>query len=186
MTDTETMQRHLDSAKSIRTWLIQQRDKQEVFPAARAGIRSELSKLNQVIERIEQEQKRAAKKEADEAQLLDLAKQLTHVRHVSEFANPTSTTVEQVWNMRTRGQREAWLKVAKAARDLVADGVPQQITIDGNPVELSRLGHVGRIVIDRDAELTEHVDPARRLVELGEAAVKAIEGWPKAEGAQPW
>lgn len=183
MTDTESLQRHLDAAKLIRTWLIQQRDKQDVIPAARAGIRSELSKLNQVIERIEQAQKQAAKAEADEASLLELAKALSFAR--STYRTEEVGNADALWAYRTDGQKKSWLEVAKTARDLVAGGVPQQlppIVFEGNPIQLSRMGHVGRVVIDRDNELAGHVDPDRRVAELGTAAVNALDDWPWKEG----
>jgi hypothetical protein len=198
MTDNvEALQRHLDSAKSVRQWLISERDKLGVFPAGRnAGIRNELSKLNDIVDRIEKELKRAQQVAADEASLTELAKQLTHTRHVAGASGVVRTTVEQVWDLRTPSQREAWLEVARKARDLVAGDVPQQISIDGtdtrtivfegNPIQLSRLGYVGRVVIDRDNELHGHVDPDRRIAELGTAAVKALRDWPKPEGGQQW
>lgn len=188
MTDNvEALQRHLDSAKSVRQWLISERDAlaDNRNTAQRALIRSEIAKVHDVVERIERALKKTQQQAADEASLTELAKAVAFARH---SGNSTTFTAEQLWVDLTQRQRDTWVRVAKTARDLVAGGVPQPISIafDGNPIELSRLGHVGRIVIDRDNQLTGHIDPDRRIAELGTAAVKALEQWPLLKGAQPW
>ncbi|BAH52263.1 hypothetical protein [Rhodococcus opacus] len=192
MTDNvEALQRHLDGAKSIRTWLISERDKLGVYPASRgASIRSELSKLDHIVERLERELKQARKQADDEARVVELAMQLTYVRHTA-VPGASPYTLEQFWQGRTPGQKQSWIRVAETAIDLIGNEAKQQIAVDGNPITLSRIGHVGRVVTDADVRLgtgdprTKNVDPNRRIQTLGEAASKAIDSWDQM-GGNPW